>query len=1832
MKFKILAISALAIAVSVFTMGAYFNNSIKRGSQPDSRGHVLSELWSDYTKAKNKDLPETQSDILQKIKSESLKERLAWDYYDASREYVRVESSRNWKLRDSLKSELAAGVKSFGEPIMTYVLMCEWENTDCDKLFQYVESEADALRKSNNKGFYFFSAGSGSLPQWMREYIKDDYVFALWTIFSDYGTSRATKDSVRAALESHAGNSYPIGAYLEFLKAESLEPRSVRRGTLEDFVAKYEGKAISLYAKAVLLESRFSDLEDDVKSSSEDYKKLYEDVVSFGKERSAYSGSEKPIALGSDDVVSQLECLTEKNVKISVENGRIEFQTRNVSAFDVTLTPDVKDAKALLDTSLVNPVCRFYVQDTLTLELPGLDDGDYNIVAKSGKFKSVCAYHSFHVSLAVQRDSRGDCIYAADYISGKPLEKVDLCLKKNGMTVAEYKDFVLDGFTPLPAELVSRMSDTESYYYLSCSYTDDSGYVRKSPEISIDRYARSAGDETNKKSNLECNFYTDRAAYNPGDSIDFKVVLFRTDYYTFAKTLPTSEKIKVHLENADGKVIDSLVLETNEFGSAAGAFAVPESGKNGMWTLRAETMTGRMIGYGRRIRIDEFVLPTFAVEFDDVKDICLPGDEVTLTGKIISYQGHPVSSAKSRYSVKCRDALISEGDLSVAADGKFAVSFIAPGGEENGFYRYSSCCEISVEVVDATGETHEYVKTLWVERRISVEVSLENGTDGNVSLLKDYGGVENYYPSYMPIAILKEDTAKFNIFVQTSEGGAAPVPVHYVLTDEKGAVLRESVVESGETQLIDLSRYRSGLYLVKADASARSDSGFECRDSSCLGILLVRDGDSVLDAPVRDLIFAREGEIAEGGTIDIMLGTADGAPVWAVVELFGPNEEVLESRMLYLEGRRGEQGSLTKVSFDYKKEYYDVVRVKVFYFKNLSSVSCMREFRRVKTELVMPLSFTSFIDKTLPASRQTISVKTLPWAECLAAVFDKSTETVAPNDWNIFRLREKYISDIWINTRCGSDGCSPHYGGIGRGHFLTKNAPEVMGERAMYVADANLALNESMAPEMLGGSGVDDVAVRSDFSENLAFLPFLRSDADGNISFSFNTSDKLSTYIVSLYAHDKDMRNAAFRREMLVTIPVKVGLVEPKYLYSDDNYRLAATVSSVSDSSLRGKVTLSIYAGGDYEFLHDSGAKPLSVQSGVVEVLPNESVRLMFDVDVKSLLKNAGTDVDTLGLKLVLSSEQDAGAKSPSYSDGVFVPVKILPAVQTIRESHSAVLLSGADRDSLVAGLRKEFVNMDGADADVRDISILDMVLEAIPDKAEPANNDLLSLSEAWYVRNVASMLKSGSDAGNDPARENVNVPDEMLWRKMFACHNADGGFGWYEGMNSSPIITAVFLERIYKMKKMGFIDGEETVSGDSCGCDRIGDVIESAVKYLDDRQFVGQSQIPFWCGGLSDEQYMYVRSMFAYVPFEVCGNGSAIARKCFKVRLAAFKKYAAGYLVPKHVRGLNGMIISKVRRTCILLNLCTSDSGIALAKSWGISLFARSKMEKSLRSDISSLLEYAVEHKDGCVYFPNAVMPFRGLLESEAYAHSMICDLLSRYLKDYGGKDSDIADEARRASDGVRVWLMLQKETQHWDETPEFVDALNSVLSGSDAVKSTRVVVLSSAKRKQFEDVKACGNGFKVARMFFRETSDKESGKIVKEAIRPGDRLRVGDKIIAEYHIHNDENRSFVKLSATREAALRPVKQLSGHYGWWLSPLRLDGWYSFVPQGYRNVKAAVTEYSFDSYPEGDTVITEEFFITQSGEFVAPAVEIESLYAPHYRAVGGFSGKLESLE
>ena len=1768
-----LTLAAALIVLAAITVDAFMNNDNKQSSDAD--GHLLTALWKDYYAAEKADLPRKMSKALDAIISEAKAKRLNWDFYDAAQKKVEVESSINWKVQDSLRASLRKEIEEYGEPVVTYCF--NYANAGIEQVDYVIASKA-RLQAAKNIQFYSMTEVEGQLEGLLPELIKDDYEFALW---SEYLRNR-TSVKVLSNLKDCLGDTYPNAAYFEFCQITGYPHSADVEKDLKEFIRKYDGKAISLLAKGWLLSNEMQELESK-RSGQDGYKALLAECQAFEKERRTWkTGVDARIAGPYSTVEELIQSLLSKDIQISIEKDTAFISLRNLDKAAVEMALDVKNSKPILKKTIENPKKSFYVLDTVKVALPKCDDGDYVFSARNGKIESSSTYASRTLSLATREDSEALRFYAADYLTGKPADKVDLELFRSDSSVAVAKGVAIEGFTPVPESLTKKMRPDASYQIVA-SWRDAEGFLHKSKENYINRGYQPYYGNT---SGYFCDICTDKSAFNPGETVKFKAIFYSGNFRKSLHVLDSGVKVKAEFFNAEGKSLETKELATNEYGSVAGEFKIPAGEKNGQFSIR---ITSDNTSSSKYVTVDEFILPTYDLTFEPVDRLFLEGDTVEVKGHLKSFSGHSLTSADVRYSIDNYGRKAGEGSVSVAQDGAFSIRF--PSGQGQNYFK------VNVKVSDGTGETKEFSTWVYVVDYINVDVSLVNKCEGS-------GEKSSASEERNSISLLSGQEAAVCFKVNNNASQQIPVPVSYEVKNASGKVLYSGTAQSGETKKFNLGA--SGLYSVTANASVKKPDKSVISSEDSLEILLVKDDDKVLGPKVEN-IFKLSGPCAErelknGENIDVQFGASDG-PVWAVVELFGDQAQLLERKMVHLEGKAGEAGSLTTISYPYKAEYPDAVLLNIFYFRNGKNYGFSRQFRRAKETMTLPLSFSSFQDKTLPGKQCSFILKSRPGVEAVAAVFDASSEKIASNCWQTVQLEGISARTVSINACDGSVGSS-YYGGrpviaygVSRSGFKKM---KLMSRSTVALAEADVqedavmneaapapsAMAESAVPSAQADQAAANVAIRSDFSTSLAFEPFLRSDADGNIDLTFKTSDKLSTFIVQVFAHSKDMQNALVRKEMVVSVPVKVSVVEPKYLYKGDKYVLHATVSSSSETPVSGLAVLQAYSSKDYK-----DSKPYMTLSKKVTVPAKGSVPVSFDVNPK--------DFDELGFKVVFSDD------AKTFSDGMFVSVPVREASQTLTESHSAVLLPGADKNALLRRLESAFTGTTSRGAEYKEVDIRQMILDAIPSKVEPQGKDILSLTEAMYVRSVAKALG---------AKLTYVMSDETISEKILACRNLDGGFSWFEGLKSSPVITTVVLERFAKLRDAGLLPDAPDLS--------------SSVAYLDRNQFLGNDSWPFWCGRVSTDQYVYVRSLYASVPFNVEFEKKGDKSE-YKENFKAFKEYLAGYLVPgkKDGRGMNGQILAKARRIKTLLQLVNNDGGLDLASRWGLKFAAASKMNKSMAADVESLLEYAVQHRDGGWYYPNAVMPWRGLLESELYAHSLLCDLLSDPRV---ASASGPAQTPSGIADGIRIWIMLQKETQKWEEDPAFVDAVNSVMKGSEALLSTKVIALTKTYRKPFSEITAAGNGFTVERHFYKEVlgADKKIGRV--EVFPENTLLHVGDKLSVEYKIWNQENRSFVKLTAPREAAFRPVDQLSGYYGWWLQPIGVYGSYFISPQGYRNVKADCTEYYFDVYPEENTAVTEDFFVTQEGTFSAPVVAIESLYAPHYRANDKFRGVVKS--
>lgn len=203
-----------------------------------------------------------------------------------------------------MKLKLGEEIAKFDEPVMSFVWKLSKGDETAETIFEYVRANAKRLEASCNQPFWTSYDGRSSVPGipgsgFVKEFYANDYQYALWTLLAkNFYTDKLFSD-IAEALAEYQGESSPLGAFLEYVKLEKSwrnadGKTSVKKSGLEAFAGKYAGKAVSMFAKASLLEMEFSSL-GEKKAGSDEYKVLYDKCAAFEKERTAFSGVESKV-------------------------------------------------------------------------------------------------------------------------------------------------------------------------------------------------------------------------------------------------------------------------------------------------------------------------------------------------------------------------------------------------------------------------------------------------------------------------------------------------------------------------------------------------------------------------------------------------------------------------------------------------------------------------------------------------------------------------------------------------------------------------------------------------------------------------------------------------------------------------------------------------------------------------------------------------------------------------------------------------------------------------------------------------------------------------------------------------------------------------------------------------------------------------------------------------------------------------------------------------------------------------------------------------------------------------------------------------------------------------------------------------------------------------------------------------------------------------------------------------------------------------------------------------------------------------------------------------
>jgi hypothetical protein len=217
-------------------------------------------------------------------------------------------------------------------------------------------------------------------------------------------------------------------------------------------------------------------------------------------------------------------------------------------------------------------------------------------------------------------------------------------------------------------------------------------------------------------------FFTDRALYRPGQTIQYKGICLRADPEKIDYHVLPGQELTVIFSDPNNKEIARQQHRCNDYGSFSGNFTAPRDRLMGAMRIYVGAGPGGQAGFN----VEEYKRPKFQVTLDAPKAAAKLHDKVALQGKAESYTGAPVDGAAVKWRVvrevrwpywwgwyhswRMRSVSASQeiahGLATTDTDGTFRIEFVArPDPKVSETDEASFHFSLHADVTDTTGET-----------------------------------------------------------------------------------------------------------------------------------------------------------------------------------------------------------------------------------------------------------------------------------------------------------------------------------------------------------------------------------------------------------------------------------------------------------------------------------------------------------------------------------------------------------------------------------------------------------------------------------------------------------------------------------------------------------------------------------------------------------------------------------------------------------------------------------------------------------------------------------------------------------------------------------------------------------------------------------------------------------------------------------------------------------------------------------------------------------------------------------------------------------------------
>ena len=878
----------------------------------------------------------------------------------------------------------------------------------------------------------------------------------------------------------------------------------------------------------------------------------------------------------------------------------------------------------------------------------------------------------------------------------------------------------------------------------------------------------------------EIEIFTDRSTYRPGQTVYFKAISFYSDKKL--QTVVANKNYEITFYDANYKKISSKKLTTNEFGSFAGEFIVPEGVLSGTFSLKVGDNNSQFI------RVEEYKRPTFEVTIEKPKTEVNFGEKATFKGMVKAFSGYNVGNAKVKYRIVRNtghywfrhyepEKEFANGTTTSADDGSFEIAFIPEKQQQvtnNSRNEESYTYTIYADVTDLKGETQQCKQSLSVGD-ISLFITAE------VDYKVDKKQVMNIEISTLTLNDEKKDSRiKYTLYL------LANTDKYIEKLDEK------TVLKEAETKLtgtfdtkdkklkINLNKFESGRY--KLVFTTTDSHGKEVKLEKTF-ILYGKDDSR---PPLKSYVWLQKtkAECAFGETAVIQFGTSTKNSS-VLYELMQGNK-VLKSQWI----KFSDEIKTFKVPFI--ASYGAGVTVMFTFIKDEELFSESVEItHKVEVKKLTP-KLSVFRNKLLPGEKAewTITVpesaKNKKSAELLVDMYDASLDGLHTNVW---RFNPTFRENVSTPTNWESDDFSSEmksltlnpgfsevkdyqfdqlnwfglvkyytktrtsYTRLGRANSLSAGHDKVIMKSSNTMDIIGMSSNNVLAMEAppslkssikftapiikkdeevlsiadVKGNDINEVEkikIRTNFNETAFFYPQLRTDSAGNVKFTFTAPESLTRWNVKMLAHTKDLYFGQGEAQVVTQKDLMVQMNLPRFVRRSDKLVLSANVVNLTDKELKASVR--------FEMIDPSTEKIICTKSAPL------SLGIGAGGEVVEFELTEFSPYDLVTCKVV--------AQAGNFSDGEQKYLPVLPDKVLVTESMPLTIRGNQTRTFNFENLLKN-----GSKVDTKNLSVefssnpAWYAVQALPTISTPQDDNAVDYFTAYFANSLAAFIANSN-------------------------------------------------------------------------------------------------------------------------------------------------------------------------------------------------------------------------------------------------------------------------------------------------------------------------------------------------------------------------------------------------------------------------------------------------------------------------------------------------------